>query len=235
MGGAVGCWGIAPVIADCIFTNNTATESGGAVGCYTSNPEIIDCRFIGNSADRGGAVALDGGLLRMSGCTLTENHAAVDGGGLYLLNAPAEAVEHCTFARNSAPRGAGMSIVSYSDMTCFFDNCIVAFGDGGEGFYWSGAGTLALACFDIFGNEGGDWLGPIADQEGIDGNLSADPMFCDTDAGDFHLQWGSPCLPANSGTCGLIGRYGFGGCNSVSIETTSWGQIKSMYRNPRVH
>ena len=59
-----------------------------------------------------------------------------------------------------------------------------------------------------YGNSGGDWVGCIADQDGINGNFCEDPLFCDPTSGDFTLDRSSSCLPGNhpSGEdCGLIG------------------------------
>jgi hypothetical protein len=44
---------------------------------------------------------------------------------------------------------------------------------------------------------------------------------------------GSPCLPENSGVCGLIGAFGEGcGVTSVepSLDARSWGSLKNLYR-----
>jgi hypothetical protein len=56
-----------------------------------------------------------------------------------------------------------------------------------------------------------------------------DPAFCDPEGGDFTLEPISPCLPANSLGCGLIGALGEG-CGIVSIEADSWSAIKAKYR-----
>jgi hypothetical protein len=61
-----------------------------------------------------------------------------------------------------------------------------------------------LTCCDVYGNEGGDWVGCIADQYGIDGNISEDPFFCE---GSLYLSSDSPCL---YGPCGQIGAHGQG-------------------------
>ena len=60
-------------------------------------------------------------------------------------------------------------------------------------------------------------------------DIIADPLFCDPAAGDFTVAADSPCLPANSGPCGLIGALGQG-CGAVAVEGVSWGSIKAMYR-----
>ena len=67
---------------------------------------------------------------------------------------------------------------------------------------------------------------------GLRGNFSADPLFCDAAAGDFTLSSQSPCLPGNhpdGADCGLIGAFGQG-CGTVSVQPSSWGAIKEMYR-----
>ena len=128
-----------------------------------------------------------------------------------------------------APRGAAMSVDSYDNTVCSFDNCLIAFGGDGEGIYWDGWGTFTLACCDIFGNEGGDWTEGIADQAGTNGNFSADPLFCDPDHGDFALQADSPCAPPGVTDCGQVGALPVG-CGPVSVEAKSWGRIKAMYR-----
>jgi hypothetical protein len=55
------------------------------------------------------------------------------------------------------------------------------------------------------------------------------PAFCDATSDDFTLAQGSPALPAFSNGCGQIGAFGQG-CGAVSVETRSWGRIKSGYR-----
>jgi len=70
--------------------------------------------------------------------------------------------------------------------------------------------SAQLACTDLWGNAGGDWVGPIAGQLGQAGNLSADPDFCDPAAGDFTLAAASPCAPDQSGGCGQIGAWPVG-------------------------
>jgi hypothetical protein len=60
-------------------------------------------------------------------------------------------------------------------------------------------------------------------------DVVADPLFCDPSTGDFTVREGSPCLPGGVPTCGEIGAWGMG-CGVVSVEPTSWGEIKSLYR-----
>jgi len=93
---------------------------------------------------------------------------------------------------------------------------------------------LELTCCDIYGNAGGDWVGCIADQLGINGNFSACPSFCDAPGGNFQLCDESPCAPGNHPDgidCGLIGALDVGCvCGPSASEPTTWGAIKSIYK-----
>jgi hypothetical protein len=91
-----------------------------------------------------------------------------------------------------------------------------------------------LTCCDVYGNQGGDWIGCIADQYGTAGNISADPLFCDPVAGDHGLvSPDSPCLPENN-ECGvLIGAHGLG-CDILAAENTDDG-LPRHTRLCRVH
>jgi hypothetical protein len=49
------------------------------------------------------------------------------------------------------------------------------------------------------------------DQTGEYGNISADPLFVDTSAGDYHLQNGSPCIDAGRNDVPGLADYAFDG------------------------
>ena len=80
------------------------------------------------------------------------------------------------------------------------------------------AGTASLSCCDIYGNAGGDWVGAIAEQLGINGNICLDPLFCDPTALDLTLHADSPCAAENNPECGLIGAWPEG-CGLTTCET----------------
>lgn len=89
--------------------------------------------------------------------------------------------------------------------------------------------TATLRCCDLHNNAGGDWVGCIAAQLGVDGNLAADPQFCDPGSGDFRIAAASPCAPAQSGACGLIGALDPAQCVPNAVAPTTWGWIKVHY------
>jgi len=209
----VTCWEVVPpVIDNCIFSHNIAVEEGGAVVSLGGSPLITSCLFVDNSADRGGAVAgLGLGEMRLEGCVF-EGNSATDGGAVLFDYAYACTLTSCTFAANQAPRGAGISVVSCNHGPIVLAGSIFAFGAGGEGFYWDGVGDLTLSCLDIYGNEGGDWVGFIADQADSNGNFAADPLFCaEPGSGEpLTIAAESPCAPDNNPDCGLVGALPVG-------------------------
>jgi len=53
----------------------------------------------------------------------------------------------------------------------------LAFGTGGPAAEFTRAGALSFSCSDIFGHDGGNWVGSIAGFLGSDGNICLDPHF----------------------------------------------------------
>jgi hypothetical protein len=110
------------------------------------------------------------------------------------------------------------------------EDTIVAFSTAGGAIYCDYGGTPSLTCCDIFGNAGGDWVGPIAGQLGVNGNICEDPLFCDAANLDFTLHADSPCAPFTppNPECDLIGAWPVG-CGSTPVIATTWGRVKSQF------
>ena len=96
---------------------------------------------------------------------------------------------------------------------------------------FSGFCPAQFQCNDIFGNDS-NWMPPPT---GTNGNIAVDPQFCGVDpkvSGNYLLQSDSPCAPGNhpdAYPCGLIGASPVG-CQEVSVEKSSWGAIKAIYK-----
>jgi hypothetical protein len=118
------------------------------------------------------------------------------------------ALVQCTFHGNTAPWGSNISCDCSSNIE--MSNCIVTGGVAAEGFYVDDYSSATLVCTDIYGNAGGDWIGPLAGQFGQDGNITADPLYCNALARDFTLAESSPCAPEGDPECGLIGAHPVG-------------------------
>jgi len=144
------------------------------------------------------------------------------------------ALVQCTFFANAAPHGGNIS--SDCSANTSISACIVAASTAGEGVYKDYYSVAAIECTDIFGNAGGDWVGGIDDQYGLNGNICLDPMFCNPGAGDFTLSEGSPCLPEYNPDCGLIGAHPWG-CSHPSPVSDRHGDhnrnfLAANYPNP---
>jgi hypothetical protein len=114
------------------------------------------------------------------------------------------------------------------------ENTIIAFSRQGEGVSCMYDGTITLSCCDVYGNEGGDWIGCIEDQyhPGLYGNICEDPFFCDRMNGDWRLEEDSPCAPFTppNPTCSLIGAWsvGCGGMDMPVRDDASSGGIFAL-------
>lgn len=197
----------------CIFEDHLADAGGGAF-LYEAEACFSGCAFRGNTATDGAGAycgqSAAGAGVRFTGCLFHENdypYPAVGGygAGVYYSHSTG-AVASCTFAGNRAWLGGGILVSTGS--TVDVDSSLIAFSTEGEGLALH-AGAVTIGLSDIFGNEGGDWVGGIANLLGVDCNISADPRFCDAASGDYSLRDDSPCLPENNG-CGLMGAFGEG-------------------------
>ena len=110
------------------------------------------------------------------------------------------------------------------------ENTVIAFSSAGAAVYCDGP-EPTLTCCDVYGNAGGDWVGCIAGQYGINGNICEDPLFCDPQNGDLTLQGCSPCAPFSppNPECDLIGAWPIG-CGGTPVDRISWGAIKALFR-----
>ncbi len=189
------CWSADPRIHNCVFTGNHAitdyqSGSGGAMFVSMCSPVLTDCVFHKNVA---GDTTGWGGAVWVSGW------------------AAHPLFERCTFSQNSVRgQGDGGALSVSGDAHADLFNCIIAFSKIGEAVACDSVGDVTLACCDVFGNAGGDWVGNIAGQAGTNGNFEADPIFCDTLAGDFALRNDSPCAAGHNPTCGRIGARAVG-------------------------
>lgn len=206
-------------VSSTLIENNgkTVTSSfmyGGGVqatGGVTATLSGVTCR--GSQAQAGGGFALTGcGTSTVSGCVLNNNTGQFWGGGLLVDSSPGITITGNTIYGNNGGGGGGGGMHVTNGAATVTKNISAGNLGGvsfGNGFSFMSAAVTA-SCNDAFGNQGSAWTG-IADPTGTNGNIAADPRFCDAATGNFQLQGTSPCRPGNSGACGQIGAL-LGAC-----------------------
>lgn len=151
------------------------------------------------------------------------NNARYLGGAIYCSGVGLH-IENCTFANNSTGDPHGTITITGGHPTII--NTIIAHSENSSAFislpFASVYPNYDIQCSNIYGNQNGDWVGHIVSQEHINGNMSEDPLFCDTATGDLHINDMSFCNaihPLNS--CGTqIGFYGVNcsGCDDTDSD-----------------
>ncbi len=171
-------------------TKNTAMVGAGLALNTNTSATVTNSLLAGNTGQFwGGGLAYDGNSAgSISGNTIAGNAAATGGAGIYLANcSPAVTGNVTAFNTGGATYANGMALLSAPSI---------------------------LSCNDTFGNDGANYSGQPG-PTGTDGNISVDPLFCNSGAGDYGIATSSPCSAANSG-CGLIGAYA-AGCGESAV------------------
>ena len=180
---------------------------GGGVASDGGDLTIERCVF----RENGGGFSCWGSSARVSGCTFRR----IRWSGVECDEESVLRLQNCTFIENSTEGEASVFIRGESSVT--LDHCVIAFSSGGPAML--GWGNVTLQCCDLYGNVGGDWIDGIADQVGVDGNISQDPMFCDLYAEDLTLHSASPCAPGGNPDGEEIGAWPVG-CITPASPTT---------------
>ncbi len=116
-GGGAYLFRASPTVRFCRFVENQAESGGGGVCAVAQNAAEFDrCLFLRNRADRFGGAANCNGAPRFLDCSVIDNHADEDGGGI----SGAGTYERCVFRDNHGTNGGAASGgVSY--LECRFE------------------------------------------------------------------------------------------------------------------
>ena len=202
-----------PVIMNNIITGNSAVY-GGAIYCdRSSSPAIIN-----NVISKNKAIGIGGGIYSFWATSninrnrLEENEAADAGGGIFSYRDSSRITNNIIW-KNKAKLGGGISI-DRSTATVINDTITANMAVFGGGIFVD-RGSVRMINLILWQNEDDlhfKQLSPASrpnhsnigdgDFRGINGNISADPLFVDPENGDFRLQAGSPSI--NSGDLELI-------------------------------
>ena len=220
LNGALACFESSPTVIRCRFWDNTApfgggislwresdepalveectielnqAINGGALFLQEVTTEVRNCLFRNNTGWGGGAVFCHEASPMISGCTSHHNYAEY-GGMLHCQVRCSPAIARCTVCYEIGTNaGAAIHLIQDSSVDC--EQCIFAYYGGDAAVDISDDTCFAiLRCCNVCGNTGGDWVGPIQGQLGVDGNIREWPRFCNRELGDYNLHPQSPCI-----------------------------------------
>jgi len=239
-GGGIWISNASPKIVNVILRNNYALDGGGIMIVGNSRSIIRDCIFEGNSSYVGGGLMCrDYDTLTVSHCLFKNNRANQRGGAVAIEGICQISLDNCTVSHNWSPNGTG---IAAWDSKYIVRNSIISFNDSGPSVFANDDSSYTFLYSDIYGNEGGDWITMIADQLGVNGNISANPVYVDTANGNFRICSNSPCVDAGDpaspydpdGSRADMGAYYYDHLFSIDdeLETPKDYFLIQSYPNP---
>ena len=122
-----------PTVANCTFSENSATWGGGMCNENQSNPTLSNCTFSDNRAEDwgGGMCNYNHSSPMLTNCTFRGNRGNRCSGGMDNSGYCSPKLTNCTFGGNSADYGGGMSNWYYSGPT--LTNCIFSGNSANQG------------------------------------------------------------------------------------------------------
>jgi len=183
-GGGIFCgYGSNPILTDILIVNNEGWDGGGLYCESLSSPSLTNVTLIGNTANKGGAIKCN----EYSNPTLinvtVSGNMANNGGGLFCNQSSSPNLLNTIFWNNSPEEIYFSGGSSSNSITISYSNI-----QGGEnGIDTNNNGTI-------------NWL---------NGNINAEPLFCNPYSLQFTLAQNSPCIGTGENSVNM-GAYGIG-------------------------
>lgn len=189
-GGGVNFFGGNAIITNCIISTNLSNFDGGGISCPNASPspKITNCIINNNTAGGKGGGIFFGYTASSSplivNCIITENIASGDGGGIYCRSSFSPVIKNCIISdNNSATNGGGIICSDSASPTVinsiFWDN------SPNEVYIYIGS-SIDITYSNIQGGYNGE------------GNINKEPLFFNSDTGDYYFQPDSPCIDAGT-------------------------------------
>ena len=221
--------GSGSLISNCVIAGNaTAYDGGGVHVSQYYSALIANCIITNNTANRwGGGVEFDNASGRIQNCLIARNRAVSQGGGVSVWNGTAT-IESSTIVSNSAfsvdigyapPGGGGLYVYGASNART--TNCIVYFNTSPTNANIAGPANAAYSCAPELTN-------------GVNGNLSSDPMFRNPGSGDYHLSR-SPCMNSGTNMAWMTGALDLDGVPRIVNGNVDMGAYEVPYPNGSVY
>ncbi len=241
-GGIEGAYMIIDFENNDVFNNIVTHGDGGGVmctGCKLGSV-VSGNRIHGNfAADKGGGIYVEGNeaddFVTIKGNLIWSNGAGgrankgVAGGGICLALANASVrnntVVQCAAVGHVNDYGGGIGL--WLQGTMVVEDNIIAYSSDGGGIECYGGTTALIRNNLAWQNEGGDGAGECPEWWQSNGNLVADPAFCDTTSGGWSVAANSPALTDPNGPMGAISEPG---CQGTAVRPITWGRLKALYR-----
>jgi hypothetical protein len=194
----------AQLLNNAIYGNSWATANGGGVSLFAAGTPTIKNNIITNNSagSQGGGISMS----NQSDAAIIQNviagNSAGSGGGIYWLvpsGARGPLVVNNTITGNHGPQGSAVFADGFDGQVLLINNILVA--AAAQSAVTCGNFDASVPAFqfnDVVALSGSAYAGTCANQTGLNGNISADPIFRDAAAGDYHLLNGSPAIDAGT-------------------------------------
>lgn len=221
--GCTGGWGIgiyvggnsaAEIIDNEIADNIGAAASGGGIALFAAGSAVVTGNVIARNATAGAAGCGWGGGVAMANfveATIVNNlvvgNRACYGGAFHWRGSSGRTLlANNTIADNEASSSwPGVYVSGVDGGNQFYNNIIQA--QNGPALFCENASSMTapfLDSNDLFNVQGPAYGGTCADQTGISGNISADPLFVYAAAGDYRIVSASPGVDAGNNSAPYI-------------------------------
>jgi len=208
-------------------SGNSAEHQGGGIYCSNySSPSLENVTITGNSAEhQGGGIYCDNqSSPSLMNVRISDNVGLTQGGGIFCSDdGTSPSLMNVTITGNTGSQGAGI-FVKYSASPNLMNVTIT--GNSNHGLGCEGNASPSLVNCIIWDNNGSEISAydssPTVTYSDIqggwegEGNIDADPLFCNADSNDYTLAENSPCVgTGENGTD--MGAFGVE-CEPINTE-----------------
>jgi copper-binding protein NosD len=241
--------GVVPEILDNRISANHAEDGGGIYCLLGASGAVIRGNRLGDNQafNDGGGIYVQGVStsidVEISWNLVRGNWAGGadfcgDGCGIDLVGTQAW-VHHNTIVGNDGDGvqtrcvfGGGIAVNQAGSPT--IEQNVIAFNTPGSYFGLGAGGGIGCATGTTpiirnnfsWQNDGGDVLGDCAASWQSNGNVTDNPYFCDSAAGDYTVASNSGVMTHPAGP---LGAFSTPGCGPVDVQHTTWGSLKAKY------